>query len=886
MRPWQAVSALLWLLWWSCVGVSQQPPLTAPQPQGQGTTALERAKASAQKGDWQSALREFEKAVKDDPKNTDARMGLTEALLQLGEFRKALPHLQWLSQRLPRNPRVWSTLGQVQEQLGNLDNAVAALRKAVHLQPNEPEFRVHLARVLIAKERWDDAAHHLRWLAHRVPDLASVQYHLALYYEQRGNLDKALHHARRTVQLSPKEPEARLTLARLSLQKGDLRTAASQLETLLKQFPNNPELAMESAKLFAQAGDNKRAIRYFRRTLHLQPDNADAHRALADLYGQQKSWEKALWHLRWLARRFPDDPKIARAEAQAYGHLRCFREAEKALQRWAKARPNDPEPFVHMARLAHDLGETAKARMAYDEALKRRPPTEVIAEVAEWEFLQGEWERAARLYEWAQRREPENPQWRAKRVEALLRAGRFDRAVRILRFALKQFPNHPRLKTLMGLWHAKRVEWVEAEPYLKKGIGMETNPKQPDLQAVGALVEIWLCQGRAREALTLCEGLLKTAPSAEVLIWWAQAMDELGKGKEAAQRLERSQAFQKGDERVAQVAARLWELQNEPERAGAVWQRFAQQVPNKSRKAVALLRAAGVWERAQDIPKALAVLDKAKSLMPQEPVFSTERIRLLHKAQAFAAALSEATQLLSRYPYEHDLAGLYAEVALSQWQDAAFERIAERVLQNGKLVGGLVIVAQRLRREKDAIEALEFVAKRLKGEERSVVLSWLKDLRNALALQARTNSSDPAAQEWEQAQQAADQKEWRTALWHCRKVLTQRPDFLPAYELLLKAYQQQNDIDHAVRGFTALANRQRDDLSLNFAAATALSLDGQYRRAVTYWRRVCALTDNDPEMMLRLAENLAAIREDIHSRWIRKFVQRLERWEGLAHAAD
>ncbi len=878
MARWLFVGLLTGLLGLWGIGGAQRLPITAPQ--GREETALERAKTFAQKGDWRSARREFEKAVKENPNDTDARMGLTEALLQLGEFARALPHLEWLSKRLPHHPRVWATLGQVHEHLGDLENAIAALRRAVHLQPDEPEFRVHLARVLIDKDRWDDAAHHLRWLVHRVPDLASVHYHLALYYERKGNITRALHHARRTVQLSPQEPDARLTLARLALHRGDTRTAAQQLETLMKQFPTDAALAMESAKLFAQAGDYARAIRYFRRTLHLQPDNADAHRALVDLYTQSRRWAKALWHLRWLARRFPDDPEIARVEGQVYLQLRRFTDAERAWQRWASLRPKDAEPFVHLARLYWEMDKGAETRMAYDEALKRRPPVAVIAEVAEWEANQGEWERAARLYEWAQRREPRNPEWRALRVECLVRAGQFDRAGRVLRFALKTFPDHPRLNTLMGIWHAKRVEWVEAEPFLKKGVGEITKNKRPDLQAVGALVEIWLCQGRAKEALALCERLLQTAPSAEVLIWWAQAMDELGKTREAATRLERSHSFRNGDERVARAAARLWLLSNGPERAAIVWQQFAQNVRDRHLKVAALLQAAEVWEQANQIPKALAMVDAAQQILPNDPALAAERVRLLLKAQAFAAALDTASQLLSRYPDEVLAANLYAEAAFAQWQETAFERTTERLLQNGKLAGGLVLLAQRLNRQKEAEETLRMAAERMQGDNRTVVLRWLNRLVNA----SPQPSSDTVASEWERAQQAAAQQRFFDALLHCRKVLTQRPDFLPAYELLLQVYRERNDLAHAIRGFTTLANRQRDNLSLNFAAALALSLSGQHRRAIAYWRRVCALSDNAPEMMAKLAESLENAREDVHARWVHNFVKRLKRWEGVDHA--
>ncbi len=860
------------------VGFAQQPLLRKPEPKPKGErepAALERAQRFAQRGDWEGARSEFEKAVKANPNDVRARKGLTEVLLQLGKLNEALPHLRWLTKKEPHNPRIWSSLGQVLEQKGQLDEALQALRKAAHLRPEDNEFRVHLSRVLIALERWDEAAHHLRWVARRIPDLASVQYHLALYYERKGEFAKALHHARLTVQLSPNEPDARLLLARLSVQRSDFLTAAGQMEALAKQFPNDAGLALEAAKLFAQAGDENRAIRHFRRTLHLKPDNADAHRALSDLYSRQNEWAKALWHVRWLEKRFPSDKTILQAKAQCYARLGRPKEAEQALRRWVQLAPNDFEPFVHLARLALDQGDGAKARRNYEEALKRRPPVEVIAEAADLEMRLGEFEKAAGLYQWAQRRQPDKPLWRGLRAEALMRARKIDRAGRILRLALKRFPEDLRLNALMGLWHAKRVEWIEAEGFLRKGISQQS--PVPYLEAVGALVEIWLCQGRTKEAVQLCEVLLQKRPSPEMLIWWAQAMDALGKTKEAAQRLERSQAFANGEGRIAQTAARLWELANKPAKAAAVWENFASYRKSPQSQIAALLQAERVWERANDIPKALAVLEeKTTRLAPGEPALQAERIRLMLKAQAFAAALEEATDLLTRHPDEPKAAALSAEAALGLWKEAAFERAAKRFLENSNLAGALMLVADRLNRMADA-EKLLRGALQLKGADKKVIERWLSYGKGR-------GIREKGQDDWEKAQRAAEQGQIDQSLFLCRKVITQSPDFLPAYELLVGLYHRRNDLSHVIRAFTQMANRYRDSLPLNFAAATALTLDGQNRRAIPYWRRVCALTDDAPDAMLKLADSLKEARQEIQAGWVRRFVQRLKRWEGESDA--
>jgi hypothetical protein len=38
--------------------------------------------------------------------------------------------------------------------------------------------------------------------------------------------------------------------------------------------------------------------------------------------------------------------------------------------------------------------------------------------------------------------------------------------------------------------------------------------------------------------------------------------------------------------------------------------------------------------------------------------------------------------------------------------------------------------------------------------------------------------------------------------------------------------------------------------------------------------------------MLKLAESLEAVREDVQAKWVRKFVERLKRWEGINDETD
>jgi tetratricopeptide (TPR) repeat protein len=215
----------------------------------------------------------------------------------------------------------------------------------------------------------------------------------------------------------------------------------------------------------------------------------------------------------------------------------------------------------------------------------------------------------------------------------------------------------------------------------------------------------------------------------------------------------------------------------------------------------------------------------------------------------------EAQKLLTQMPDEPQAAALYAESGFCGCGGMAlFERVAQRVQQDARLSGALWLIAEQLNRQKEAMALLQVALNRLPSRQREKLSGWLKsaDASPLNSPNASPNFPD-ASLSWQRAQKAAEQSQIGEAMTHCRKVIAMHPDFLPAYELLLRLYQRKGDLAHAVKGFTQLANRHRDDVPLNFAAATALSLDGQHRRAISYWRRVCALTENAPRRYVEVS---------------------------------
>lgn len=103
----------------------------------------------AQKGDFQKASDEFNRAVKLQPTDADAKLGLAKVLIELNQTDKALPLLEQTVQEEPTNAIAHYRLGTLYRKYGRMEDAKREIELYRQLKDMKEKLRVQYKDLLI-----------------------------------------------------------------------------------------------------------------------------------------------------------------------------------------------------------------------------------------------------------------------------------------------------------------------------------------------------------------------------------------------------------------------------------------------------------------------------------------------------------------------------------------------------------------------------------------------------------------------------------------------------------------------------------------------------------------------------------------------------------------
>jgi tetratricopeptide (TPR) repeat protein len=122
-----------------------------------------------QRGDYQTAVAEFGKAVNLNPRWTENRLNLGRALLTMGEYVEAKQALMVALQQTPNDWRTHMLMGTTLERLKDFPSALDEFQTAARLAPTAAAPHFNVGRLLARQGRWDEAAHEYRETLHLEP---------------------------------------------------------------------------------------------------------------------------------------------------------------------------------------------------------------------------------------------------------------------------------------------------------------------------------------------------------------------------------------------------------------------------------------------------------------------------------------------------------------------------------------------------------------------------------------------------------------------------------------------------------------------------------------------------------------------------------------------
>lgn len=670
-------------------------------------------------------------------------------------------------------------------EINDLPGALFDLNAAVRLAP-ENSYMHHLRGVVL--DELGDADGALASFAEALrlaPESASAWWSRALVLVRREARAEALFAIDRVIELGDTRAEVFYLRATLRQELGDLAGAIEDLDRVLHGQAQSYEATIKRADARALAGDAAGAIADFCRAFAIDPTQAypvsrrsQLHRELGDLESAIEDETLLIrldptdaipWYNRGIMRHRTGDRRGALADydrvlATEPGHayaltnraavrnelddpIGALRDLEDAMT----AGDDTPAPHLSRARVHAALGNWLGAASAYDAAmaLGHDELTTVFDRGMAW-LEADEFERAIEDFSAVIAKDPEAPEPWANRGRARLGAGRFAEAESDYDEALRRQPNDGPYYFNRSLARAGRGAHASAIADL--GLALECLDAERRPNALVQRAHMREAIGDLRGALADFEAVERIwGESPQLLTHRARLLLALGDTPPAERALESALAQ---DASIAEAHRLMATIErergdvNEAERSLATARALEPEDDAPLSREALISRAE--QREALGVPyAALADLDAALAIAPDDLDTALRRARLLLSVEAYPDALAACDAVLSHRPEHRDALEIkgHAQLGVGMYDDAAwtFSRLADDVASAYFRAYALGSAG----RWEEALEAYDELIRREPGDPRYFALradvrehlgddaGALEDFTAALALDAQ-----------------------------------------------------------------------------------------------------------------------------------------------------
>ena len=345
---------------------------------GANSGSLENAAANAmRRGDFQSAIENYGKLVKESPRSAEFQFQLGAATYWAGHPQNAIQPLREALKLKPDLAEAQYFLGASLAETGNCQEAIPDLKRAV-LQVKDKDLLRRMGvdgvNCSMGLDQQDSAIDFLRMLRHNFPknpevlylsvhvfsdlstrasqalltaDPGSYQVHelYAEALESQGKWDEAEAEYKKVLEMKPDLPGIHFLIGRLILTKPKTDTtfedAKKEFEAELRIDPRNAGAEFVLGKLALRTRDYETAVSRFSKASANDPHFADAKielgRALISLHEPAK----AIPPLESAVKLQPQNPSTHYLLAMAYRGAGRLPDAQKELAEYKKATENN-----------------------------------------------------------------------------------------------------------------------------------------------------------------------------------------------------------------------------------------------------------------------------------------------------------------------------------------------------------------------------------------------------------------------------------------------------------------------------------------------------------------------------------------------------------------
>jgi tetratricopeptide (TPR) repeat protein len=536
---------------------------------------------------YQAAIREFEQAIKERPRESDPWIGLASSYIELGDSQKAVDQAKRATEIETRSVDAWVALGRAQWQQHNYDQAEKAALKARELDPDNQAVSDLLLHVYFDQSAADKLQAEIDRVSHPSVVTRDLSVRFAL---RRGQFARAADLKRRyeRATLNRSVLETELTLKRDPSRTDLIPQHVKSLVKLgryedaiiiAKTYKGPAALDLELGKAYWMTGRKEDAIQAYQRASAGLVHKLSAEVELASITGDIRHWEEAYKSERieqdyFVLARLEDAltraTPLVRALIFRYAGIyepsfynKAAEEALKVLDPDPKnfdalmtigtayqrlGRVEDATRYVQLARDLYPKSAEPPSRLAslallaqkvnpqevlqlMDAAVKLEPTNAGYLYNLGWANDQlGETSKATDLYERAIKASPLTFEAMNNLALIYTNAGQPERALPLLDQAMRTDPENEAVYANAANYYARRREWKQALRNYDRAL--QINPAS----SVAAVERgrIYLEQGDTDNAIDNLSRALETDPhSFDAYMLLSSAYEKMGHIKEA-----------------------------------------------------------------------------------------------------------------------------------------------------------------------------------------------------------------------------------------------------------------------------------------------------------------------------------------------------------------
>jgi tetratricopeptide (TPR) repeat protein len=331
---------------------------SAQAPQGAPSTDIEKLVrdgiSAQQRGDFNTAIEEYRKALDADPGRVDVRANLGASLADSGQLDAAIAEDERALAAAPHNAGLRKNLGLAYYKKGDMAHAHDQFEKVRAARPSDVATAVLLGYTDIKLNKGADAAAMLAPLeAGRESDF-DFEYVLGYAYILSGKDTEGLPRMEKVAQAT-QSAEAYVIAGNVRLHRREFHEARKDLDAAMALTPTFPGLATMAGQARDALGDTEAAQPCFESALRQDPRDFVANLYLGSMLVKQRDFERARPLLEMALRLLPTAPLARLQMAKLNGMTGRYAEAAATLEDLEKSDPNWLDPHVELAPIYYKL---------------------------------------------------------------------------------------------------------------------------------------------------------------------------------------------------------------------------------------------------------------------------------------------------------------------------------------------------------------------------------------------------------------------------------------------------------------------------------------------------------------------------------------------------